>query len=218
MLDDPSPHHPSLHFEREAWNADYRTVAGVDEAGRGPLAGPVVVAAVILNADSIPVGLNDSKKLSEKRRNMLFDAICQTASLSIVSSSPERIDRLNIREATLRAMAEAIAGLSAKADFALIDGRDLPEGLPCPGKSIIKGDARSLSIAAASIIAKVTRDRMMVAAATTLPGYGFERHKGYGSAFHRDQIKVIGPSPLHRRSFEPIKSMVVTANHQDEDT
>lgn len=179
-------------------------VAGVDEVGRGPLAGPVVTAAVILDPDNIPRGLNDSKKLSEKRRLALFDVICQTAHVSIASASPQRIDDLNIRGATLWAMVRALEGLPVVADYALFDGRDVPPGAPCPGQSVIKGDARSVSIAAASIVAKVARDTMMIRLGKSLPGYGFEKHMGYGTKAHMEGLDRLGVTPHHRASFRPI--------------
>jgi ribonuclease HII len=179
-------------------------VAGVDEAGRGPLAGPVVAAAVILDWNAIPGGLNDSKALSAKRREKLFQEIMDTAIVSIASSSATEIDRTNILKASLDAMRRAVAGLAIQPGFVLVDGRDMPEGLACPGRSIIKGDARSQSIAAASIIAKVMRDRMMAQAHDQFPAYGFDRHSGYGTAQHLEAIRQFGPCPLHRMSFIPL--------------
>lgn len=185
-------------------------VAGVDEVGRGPLAGPVVTAAVILDPGFIPQGLNDSKKLSEKKRLVLFDEICRCAHVSIASASPERIDDLNIRGATLWAMVKALEGLPIAADYALFDGRDVPPGAPCPGQSVIKGDARSVSIAAASIVAKVARDAMMIRLGATLPGYGFEKHMGYGTKAHMAGLDRLGVTPHHRKSFRPIAERLAT--------
>ncbi len=182
-----------------------RFVAGADEAGRGPLAGPVVAAAVILDQSHIPVGLNDSKKLTAARREALFDEILKTSLVAVASSSARTIDQTDVRKASLDAMRRAIAALPEIADFALIDGRDIPSGLSCPAKAIIKGDARSLSIAAASIVAKVTRDRMMEHAGMLYPAYGFEKHAGYGTAAHRTAIEELGPTPLHRMSFRPLR-------------
>ncbi len=183
-------------------------VAGVDEAGRGPLAGPVVTAAVILDPARIPPGLNDSKKLTAVRREALFDLILtQALAVSVASASPAEIDRTDVLKANLAAMAQAVRGLAIPAGAAIIDGRDVPPGLPCPGRAVVKGDARSLSIAAASIIAKVTRDRMMAAADTAFPGYGFAAHAGYGTAAHLAAIQRLGPCPLHRMTFKPLKGV-----------
>jgi len=199
---------PSFEEEEILHTAGFPVVAGVDEVGRGPLAGPVVVAAVILDPDRMPEGLNDSKKLSEKRRNLLFEEICASAEVSLVSLSAASVDRLNIRQATLHAMVKAVAGLNTMPDYLLIDGRDVPEGLCMPGKALVKGDSRSLSIAAASVVAKVARDRMMITLSRHYPVYGFEKHKGYASAVHRAALQKFGPCPLHRRSFQPVKGMI----------
>ena len=180
-------------------------VAGVDEAGRGPLAGPVVAAAVILDPDCIPEGLNDSKKLSAAQRDVLYERILSQATVSIASSSPKRIDLIDIRKASLDAMRRAVAGLGMEARHVLADGRDVPSGLTCSGEAVVKGDARSVSIAAASIIAKVMRDRMMARAGLVYPDYGFEIHAGYGTERHRSAIVTHGPCPLHRMSFRPLK-------------
>jgi len=176
---------PNLFYEEAAIAEGHTFIAGVDEVGRGPLAGPVVTAAVILKQGHIPEGLNDSKKLTEKRREILFEEICASAEVAISSVSAQQIDQMNIRAATLYAMVEAVEALNQQPTFVLIDGRDIPPALKQPAKAIIKGDAHSLSIAAASIIAKVTRDRMMVRAHTFYPGYHFDRHKGYGKKAHR---------------------------------
>ncbi len=199
---------PTFDVESSLINKGFKLICGVDEVGRGPLAGPVVAAAVILDPENIPPGLNDSKKISQKKRERLFDDISKSAIISVASLSAATIDKLNIRQATLLAMLRATHSLPKQTDFALIDGRDIPEGLPCPAHALIKGDSRSESIAAASIIAKVTRDNMMREAAQHYPDYGFDRHKGYGTAIHRQMIQEKGPCPLHRRSFEPIKSMI----------
>lgn len=183
-------------------------VAGTDEAGRGPLAGPVVAAAVILDEGNIPTGLNDSKKLTAAHRERLFDEILAAASVSIASSCPRHIDARDIRKASLDAMRRAVAGLALPPLHVLTDGRDVPDGLICSGRAVIKGDSRSLSIAAASIIAKVTRDRMMTRAALTFPAYGFESHAGYGTDRHRTAIAISGPCILHRMSFRPLRSDV----------
>jgi len=204
-LFEPLPVIPDYSLEMSA-GSPVHVVAGIDEAGRGPLAGPVVAAAVILDADRIPAGLNDSKKLTDAARFQLFEQILQTAHVAVASSSASRIDRTDIRLATLEAMRRALAALPERPALALIDGRDVPPGLCCPGKAVIKGDARSVSIAAASIVAKVTRDRMMRHSARLHPVYGFERHVGYGTADHRRAIADHGPCPLHRMSFSPLRS------------
>lgn len=195
-----------LAFEQAAWAAGHRHVAGVDEVGRGPLAGPVTAAAVILDPGQPIHGLNDSKALSGTMRETLFPQILAKACVSVVFLPAAVVDRLNIRAASLEAMRQAVAALSVKPAFALIDGKDIPPGLPCPAEAIIGGDGRSASIAAASIVAKVLRDRMMVRAAKAFPGYGFERHAGYGTAPHRAAIAELGASPLHRLSFAPFKN------------
>nr|WP_320143131.1 ribonuclease HII [uncultured Cohaesibacter sp.] len=179
-------------------------VAGVDEVGRGPLAGPVVTAAVVLDPAAIPQGLNDSKKLSETKRESLFEAICSSAHVSIASASPQQIDALNIRGATLWAMARALRGLAIPPAFALFDGRDVAPASPCPGMHVIKGDSRSLSIAAASIVAKVTRDHLMMRMGRAFPGYGLETHMGYGTKAHIEALDRLGVTIHHRRSFRPI--------------
>ncbi|SIR08146.1 RNase HII [Rhizobium sp. RU20A] len=181
-------------------------VAGVDEAGRGPLAGPVVTAAVILDPARIPPGLNDSKRLTAVKREALFSLILdQALAVSIATASPAEIDRTDVLKANLAAMARAVRGLAVPAASAIIDGRDVPPGLPCPGRAVVKGDARSVSIAAASIVAKVTRDRMMATAEAAFIGYGFAAHAGYGTAAHLAAIKALGPCALHRMTFRPLK-------------
>lgn len=183
-------------------------IAGVDEVGRGPLAGPVVAAAVILDPANIPDGLNDSKKLTGKKRETIFDEIVSTSQVAWTSLPAATIDAMNIRTASLLAMTISVDRLMIKADAALIDGKDVPDGLIHIGKAFVKGDARSVSIAAASIVAKVVRDRMMVQADQHFPEYGFSGHKGYGSKAHRDAIAKHGPCAIHRRSFSPIKQMI----------
>ena len=178
-------------------------VCGVDEAGRGPLAGPVVAAAVILDPQNLPNGLNDSKKLSHTRREALFEVIMANAAVGLGIAEPEEIDRINILGASLTAMQRAIDNLPLKAVTALIDGNKLPP-LDIPAEAIVKGDSKSLSIAAASIIAKVTRDRLMVLADQRFPGFGFAGHKGYPSAAHRDYVAEHGPCPIHRFSYAPV--------------
>ena len=179
-------------------------IAGVDEVGRGPLAGPVAVAAVILNPRALPEGVDDSKALTAEQRERLFEIIMKKAAcVSLAFASAVEIDALNIRGATLAAMARAVNALALRPGFALIDGRDRPDGLVCASRAVIGGDALSLSVAAASIIAKVTRDRLMTRLHAHYPDYGFARHVGYGTKFHLEAIARCGPSPFHRLSFRP---------------
>lgn len=182
-------------------------VAGVDEVGRGPFAGPVVAAAVILDENHIPVGIHDSKKLSRSVRERLFLEITNTALVGLGESTVEEIDALNILQASLLAMRRAVADLKTKPDFVLVDGNKDPD-FGIPTRTIIKGDTISLSIAAASIVAKVTRDRKMCALAEDYPHYGWERNAGYGTAEHRKGLREFGVTPLHRRSFAPIRALL----------
>jgi ribonuclease HII len=194
---------PDFAFERELIEGGCARVAGVDEVGRGPLAGPVGVAAVILDFGDLPDGIDDSKALSAARREALCEVIYAKAlSVSVAFASVAEIDTFNIRGATLLAMARAVNGLSLKADFALVDGRDVPGGLRCPARAIVGGDARSLSIAAASIIAKVARDALMTRLDKMHPGYGFADHAGYATRAHVEALGRLGPTTLHRRSFK----------------
>jgi ribonuclease HII len=182
-------------------------VAGVDEVGRGPLAGPVYAAAVILDPARLPAGLDDSKKMSETRRDKAFDAIMTSAlAVGIGVASVEEIDRINILAATMLAMRRAVDRLSVVPVHALIDGNKVP-ALPCPADAIVKGDSKVLSIAAASIIAKVTRDRVMSELDLAFPGYGWARNKGYGTADHMEALARLGPSVHHRTSFAPIAQL-----------
>jgi len=191
----------TLHFERQAQSRGYRAVAGIDEAGRGPLAGPVVAAAVILPEEFDLPGLTDSKQLSEKSRERLYPLIrAQALAVGVGVARADEIDRINILQATLRSMQRAVGRLNVPPDFLLIDG-NVPVPLPLPQQTLVKGDSRSLSIAAASVVAKVVRDRIMCSLDRQHPGYGFAGHKGYGSAAHRDAIARLGPSPCHRRTF-----------------
>lgn len=206
---------PDFSLETVLLDAAIGPVAGVDEAGRGPLAGPVVAAAIILDPTAIPDGLNDSKKLSAGKRTDLFEMICRSAHVSVAAVSQTQIDRMNIRAATLYAMRQALAGLAVTPHHALIDGRDVPQGLSCPADAIIKGDGRSVSIAAASIVAKVTRDRMMHAASRFYPGYGFENHMGYGTAAHLEALDQIGASRLHRATFAPVAKAIEASRKPD---
>ena len=197
---------PDFSFETVHLDAGHKVVAGVDEAGRGPWAGPVVAAAVILDADNIPEGLNDSKKLSHAKRELLFDQIRATSRTAIGIVSSTEIDRINILQATLKAMVIALEELPLRPAVALIDGNKAPPtDIIC--QTIKKGDAKSLSIAAASIIAKVTRDAMMEEMDRQYPGYDFARHKGYGTAIHAKALARLGPCPQHRMSFAPIRAL-----------
>ena len=199
---------PDFAHERELWARGFNHVAGVDEVGRGPLAGPVCVAAVIFAPEAkVPAGVHDSKKLDRARRAALAPLILETAAAAALVFVPAAdIDRLNIRAATLEAMSRALRALALRPDFALIDGRDAPLA-PCPTRPLVAGDARSLSIAAASILAKVARDRLMDRADVDFPGYDFAAHAGYGTLVHRKALTRLGPCPLHRLSF---KSRAVT--------
>nr|WP_323005471.1 ribonuclease HII [Pseudorhodobacter sp.] len=183
-------------------------IAGVDEVGRGPLAGPVTAAAVRLLPGRVPPGLNDSKALTARRREALFDAIIEMAEVSIAHASVEEIDTLNILRASHLAMVRALRGLPNRPDYALIDGNLLPRDLPCDGEAIIKGDALSLSIAAASIVAKVTRDRLMVDLAQQHPGYGWARNAGYPTKEHQLALLNLGVTAQHRRSFKPVHNIL----------
>lgn len=180
-------------------------VAGVDEAGRGPLAGPVVTAAVILDPERPVEGLADSKALTAARRNALSGLILQNAIVGIGIAEPAEIDRINVLQATMAAMARAVARLRPVPSRVLVDGNRIPGGLPCPAQAIVGGDASEPAIMAASIVAKMLRDRLMADAAIRYPGYGFERHKGYASPLHRSQLVALGPSPIHRRSYAPVR-------------
>lgn len=198
---------PDFTSELRLHQKGFAMVAGVDEVGRGPLAGPVVTAAVILNPNDIPNGLNDSKKLTAKKRDILYEEILKTAlSVSVASLCAQSIDKTDIRKSALEAMVRAVKSLSISPDYVLVDGRDIPFGLPCNAAALIKGDQRSCSIAAASIIAKVIRDRMMERVGVVHPHYGMEKHAGYATLIHRHAILQYGPVPkLHRYSFAPIK-------------
>ena len=190
-----------LEFEKEAVAKGYKSVCGVDEAGRGPLAGPVCAAAVILPEGVIIDGVNDSKKLSEKKRESLFDVIREQAlSYSIAYATVDEIEEINILNATMLAMRRAIDGLDIKADYAMIDGNKIPP-IDIDAECIVKGDAKSMSIACASILAKVSRDRLLYKYAEEYPMYGFDKHKGYGTKVHREAILKYGPCPYHRKSF-----------------
>lgn len=187
--------------EYELRFADCEYICGIDEVGRGPFAGPVMAGAVILPKDEEILYLNDSKKLSAKKRDELYDIICEKAvAWSVARVEPECIDEINILQATFEAMREAVSKLAVRPDILLVDAVHIPD-LDIPQESIVKGDAKSVSIAAASIVAKVTRDRIMEEYAGKYPGYGFEKNMGYGTAEHRQALKELGPTPIHRRSF-----------------
>ena len=192
---------PDFSLENELYAAGFKAICGVDEAGRGPLCGPVVAAACILDPSIEIQGLNDSKKLTEKKREQLYDEITARAvSYSIAMASVEEIDALNILEATLLAMRRAIDGLSVSADFALIDG-NICRGFQVSAKAVIGGDALSYSISAASILAKVTRDRLCIELDRLYPEYGIAKHKGYGTKAHKEALYQFGPAPIHRKQF-----------------
>ena len=191
-----------LTHERRLWESGRSYIAGVDEVGRGPLAGPVVAAAVILPQDFDVLGIDDSKKLSPKKREELFEVIKEEAlAWSVGWVGPERIDEINILEATKEAMTQAVQGLSLQPDHVLIDGNFTVRALALPQTAIVKGDANSTSIAAASILAKVTRDRYMEEMDAVYPGYAFASNKGYGTKAHYDGLKAQGPTPIHRKTF-----------------
>ena len=196
---------PNLAHERASPHA---VICGVDEAGRGPWAGPVCAAAVILDQANIPAGLNDSKKLTEAKREQLFPLIMASAEVGVGLVSPQEIDDINILQATYLAMSRAVTALKSKPTLALIDGNRAPK-LSCQTQTIIGGDAKSLSIAAASIIAKVTRDRLMREMEKAFPAYGFAKHKGYGTALHAAALAKYGPCTEHRFSFAPIRKLTM---------
>lgn len=192
---------PSFEYENKHYDEGYVAVCGCDEAGRGPLCGPVVAAAVILPRDLFIDGLNDSKKLTEKKRDALYDIIIEKAiAYGIAECTPEEIDEYNILNASMLAMRRAIEKLQVKADFALIDG-NCSRGFDIPNETVVKGDAKSYSIAAASILAKVTRDRGCIELDRQYPMYGIAKHKGYPTKDHMDAVREFGPSPIHRKTF-----------------
>ncbi len=192
---------PSFEFEEDKYEKGFTAVCGCDEAGRGPLCGPVVAAAVILPRGLVIEGLNDSKKLSEKKREALFDLICEKAiDYAVAEASPEEIDEINILNASQLAMRRAVEALSVKADFALIDG-NCSRGFEIPTQTVVKGDSKSYSIAAASILAKVTRDRQCIELDKEYPMYEIAKHKGYPTKDHMELVRKYGPSPIHRKTF-----------------
>ncbi|MYA88184.1 MAG: ribonuclease HII [Boseongicola sp. SB0662_bin_57] len=199
---------PDYSVERMLYARGAREIAGVDEAGRGPLAGPVTAAAVVLDANALPSGINDSKKLGPKARDRLLEEIVASAKVSVAHASVEEIDKLNILHASLLAMERAVAGLSGTPDHVLIDGNVVPGSLGCSATALVKGDARSLSVAAASIAAKIARDRIMEDLAREFPGYGWERNAGYPTKAHREALAVLGITPHHRRSFKTVRELL----------
>jgi ribonuclease HII len=201
-----APRLPDLGLARElaARAEGFTCIAGLDEVGRGPLAGPVVSAAVVLDLDNVPRGLADSKALTAARREALFAEILATSRVGIASVSHQEIDAINIRQASLLAMCRALAALPCKPDMALVDGND-PPGLPCATEAVIKGDSHIASIAAASIVAKVVRDRMMARLGQAYPAYGFASNAGYSTKAHLSAVANEGPCPFHRLSFSPLR-------------
>lgn len=199
---------PDFSFEDAARDRGHLRIAGLDEVGRGPLAGPVVAAAVVLDPARLPAGLNDSKKLTLGRREALFSQIMDSADVSIAQASVAEIDSHNILRASHLAMLRAIAGLATPPDHVLIDGNMVPRGLTLSCETIVKGDARSLSIAAASIVAKVWRDRHMVDLAQQFPGYGWDANAGYPTPAHKSALVSLGVTPHHRRSFKPVHNIL----------
>jgi len=199
---------PDDSFEAAARRRGCLRVAGVDEVGRGPLAGPVTAAAVILDPACVPEGLNDSKLLRPERRAELAALLADCAEIAVAHASVEEIDRLNILQAAHLAMRRAVAALPRAADHLLIDGNRVPDALPCPAEAVIKGDSLCFSIAAASIVAKTARDRLMVDLAQQFPGYGWETNAGYGSRQHLDALQRLGATPHHRRSFKPVYNIL----------
>ncbi|MCC5982985.1 MAG: ribonuclease HII [Rhodobacteraceae bacterium] len=199
---------PDFGLEAAQHTAGRLRVAGVDEVGRGPLCGPVTAAAVVLDPARIPAGLRDSKALGAAQRVALHDALMASAEVSVAHASVAEIDALNILQASLLAMCRALEGLRTPPDAALIDGNRLPPNLPCPAQAVVKGDARSLSIAAASIVAKVTRDRIMAELDRDYPGYDWATNAGYPTKRHINAIAELGVTPVHRRSFKPIRNIL----------
>jgi ribonuclease HII len=203
----PPPKPPTFRRERALMAKGLRMIAGCDEAGRGPLAGPVVAAAVILDPKKIPRGIDDSKRLTPEQREKLFEKICATASFAVAVASPARIDRDNILRASLWALARAVRALPVTPEHVFVDGRDRIL-VDCPCDAVIGGDGIVLSIAAASIVAKVSRDRLMTRLASECPGYGFESHMGYSVPQHFAALRELGPTVHHRRSFAPIAALL----------
>ncbi|MBF0609780.1 MAG: ribonuclease HII [Magnetococcales bacterium] len=211
------PPKPDFFHEQPLWDQGFRFVCGVDEVGRGPLAGPVVAAAVVFRQPQPITGLDDSKRLTLPQRRALLPLIQHQCWHAIALASVSEIDRLNIRQAALLAMSRAVAQLACQVDFVLVDGRDLPVGLPCPGKAVVGGDGSSQSIAAASVLAKLYRDDLMIQLDREYPGYGWQGNAGYPTAQHRQALQQLGITPHHRRSFGPVRQLLNTLPLQDED-
>lgn len=199
---------PDFSFEAQCIAQGAGPVAGVDEVGRGPLAGPVTAAAVILDPHRIPEGLNDSKKLTARRRAVLAAEIWNVADVAVVHVPVEEIDQINILQASLLGMVRAVADLTALPGHVLVDGNRVPDGLPCPATALVKGDGRSASIAAASIVAKQARDALMTDLDAQFPGYGWAGNAGYPTKAHLEALNLLGVTPHHRRSFAPIRNIL----------
>ncbi|OUD09579.1 ribonuclease HII [Marivivens niveibacter] len=199
---------PDFSYELSAQSRGFSRIAGVDEVGRGPLCGPVTAAAVILDPTKIPEGLNDSKQLTARKRAALMEQILDAAEISIAHATVDEIDDINIYHASHLAMVRAVAGLKVPPDYVLIDGNRVPKDLTIESEPVVKGDAKSVSIAAASIAAKLCRDEIMVDLAQQYPGYGWEKNAGYGTAQHLEALRVLGVTPHHRRSFKPIHNIL----------
>lgn len=199
---------PSFDIEASAQAHGYTRIAGIDEVGRGPLAGPVVAAAVVLDPQNIPKGLNDSKQLTKLQREKLCEEILQVADVAVAEATVAEIEEHNILRASHMAMIRAVTGLKGNADYALIDGNQVPRGMNLPSATVVKGDTKSLSIAAASIVAKVHRDKTMFALAQQHPGYGWETNQGYPTKEHKAGLKCHGVTPHHRRTFAPVHNIL----------
>jgi len=204
---------PEIEIKLRASDPSLSRIAGIDEVGRGPWAGPVTACAVVLDPGNIPDGLGDSKALTARKREALYQPIMDSSDVGLAHVSVEEIDQINILQASLLAMRLALGKLESPADFALIDGNKTPAEMPCPSRTLVKGDARCLSIAAASIVAKVTRDRLMVALSQQHPGYGWEKNAGYGTKQHISALNELGVTQHHRRSFKPIHKMLCEGNY-----
>jgi ribonuclease HII len=202
---------PTFDFEQELHAQGFQCIAGIDEVGRGPLAGPVFAAAVILDPKHIPAGLNDSKKLSAKNRNLVLEDILKHADVSIASASEREIEQINILQASHLAMVRAINGLQRRPDHVLVDGNLIPRDLDISATALVKGDARSVSIAAASIVAKIRRDLVMCDLGQQFPGYGWEKNAGYPTAQHLKALQDLGVTPHHRRTFRPVHNILYQA-------
>ena len=208
MTDKPTKPVPDLSYETAAREKGFTRIAGVDEVGRGPLAGPVMAAAVVLDIANVPEGLNDSKKLSEKKRRALVELLEMSAQIGVGEASVEEIDEHNILRASHIAMLRAVEALDPQPDYLLIDGNMIPRGVGLPCSAVVKGDSKSQSIAAASIVAKTLRDDLMADLALQYPGYGWEKNAGYPTKMHQDALKDLGVTPHHRVSFKPVHNIL----------